>query len=114
MVNFFPTTSPSKNKPRGLFSEFYGNLRYTKLMWIFSKSQVYILIKLTWNFRKQCALNFILCEFAAIQTFQHTYLKEKTAAFPWRRKSEELSYPFGEVDQCKDQSEDILNSILKE
>ena len=90
------------------------NLRYTKLMWIFSKSQVYILIKLTWNFRKQCALNFILCEFAAIQTSQHTYLKEKTAAFPWRRKTEELSYPFGELDQCKDQSKDILNLILKE
>ena len=31
-----------------------------------------------------------------------------------RRKTEEVSYPFGEIDQCKDQLKDILNSILKE
>ena len=31
-----------------------------------------------------------------------------------RRKTEEVSYPFGEMDQYKDQSKDILNSILKE
>ena len=28
-------------------------------------------IKFTQNFRKQCVPNFILCEFAAIQTSQH-------------------------------------------
>ena len=35
-------------------------------------------IKLTRNFRKRCVPNFILREFAAIQTSQHTYLKKKT------------------------------------
>ena len=31
-----------------------------------------------------------------------------------RRKTEEVSYPFGETDQYEDQSKDTLNSILKE
>ena len=31
-----------------------------------------------------------------------------------RRKTEEVSYPLSETDQCKDQLKDILNSILKE
>ena len=32
-----------------------------------------------------------------------------------RKKTEAvISYPLGETDQCKDQSKDILNSILKE
>lgn len=40
-------------------------------------------IKLTLNFRKQCAANFILREFAAIQTSQDTYReRRKKAAFP--------------------------------
>ena len=30
------------------------------------------------NFWKQCVPNFILHKFAAMQTSQHTYLKEKT------------------------------------
>ena len=33
-------------------------------------------IKLTRNFRKQCAPNFILREFATIQASQRTYLKK--------------------------------------
>ena len=66
------------------------------------------------NFPKQRAPNFILCEFAAIQTSQHTYLlKEKTAAFSRRRKTEEVSYPL-KTDQYEDQLKDILNSILRE
>lgn len=31
-----------------------------------------------------------------------------------RRKTEEGSYPLGETDEYEDQSQDILNSILKE
>ena len=31
-----------------------------------------------------------------------------------RRKTEEVGYPLGETDQYKDQSKDILNSILTE
>ena len=42
---------------------------------------------------------------------QRIHKKKKTAAFPWRRKTEE---PLGEMDQYEDQSKDILNSILKE
>ena len=61
-----------------------------------------------------CAELFILREFAAIQTSQHTYLKEKKVAFPWRRKTEEVSYPLGETDQYEDQPKDILNSIPKD
>ena len=37
-------------------------------------------IELTRHFRKQCAPNFIVREFAAIQTSQHTYLKEKNSS----------------------------------
>jgi len=34
---------------------------------------------------------------------------------PWiLEKTEEVSYPLGEMDQYEDQSKDILNSILKE
>ena len=41
-------------------------------------------IKLTRKVRKQCAPTFILREFAAIKTSQHTYLKwgTKKTAFP--------------------------------
>ena len=34
-------------------------------------------MKLTLNFRKQCAANFILREFAAIQTSQHRHRERK-------------------------------------
>ena len=52
-----------------------------------------------------------LCEFAAVQTSQHTHLKEKAAAFPRKRKTED---PLREMDQYEDQLKDILHSILKE
>ena len=38
-------------------------------------------IKRTGNFRKQCAPNFILIEFAVIKTTKHTIQREKTAAY---------------------------------
>ena len=59
-------------------------------------------------FKNNVRLTLYLCKFAAIQTSQHTYLKEKTTAFPWRRKTED---PLVEMDQCEDQSKDILNEL---
>ena len=59
--------------------------------------------KLTRNFRKQCAPNFILREFPAIQTSEHTYLKRITA-FPVIS-----SHPRGNGLIYEDQSKDILN-----
>ena len=53
------------------------NLHYTKLTRNFPIVR-FTYTKLTRNFRKQFAPNFILHEFAAIQTSQHTDLKEKT------------------------------------
>lgn len=78
-------------------------------------------IKLTLNFRKQCAANFILREFAAIQTSRDTYRERRKKQHfqlllshcykDWRS----LCYPLGETDKYKDrQSKDILNSILTE
>ena len=60
------STYPSKN-----FSQILFKIRFTY-------------IKLTLNFRKQCAANFILREFAAIQTSQDTYRE--------RRKKQHFSY----------------------
>ena len=53
------------------------NLHYPKLTWIFQKLGLHT-SKLMQNFWKQCVPNFILHKFAAMQTSQHTYLKEKT------------------------------------
>ena len=49
-------------------------------------------------------MHLILREFAAIQTSQRIYLKEKIA----------FSVILGETDQHEDQSKDILHPILKE
>ena len=56
---------------------------------------------ITRNFQNNVRLTLF---YAAIQTSQPTYLKEKTA-FP---------VILGETDQYEDQSKDILNSILEE
>ena len=80
-------------------------------MWI-------IYIKLTQNFWKQCAPNFISCEFAAIQTslVQGGLEIPIKVTVQWedervreilRRKTEEFSYHLREMDQYEDQ----LNSI---
>ena len=62
--------------------------------------------------------NFILCEFAAIQTSQHKgdlmQWEDERVMEILRRKTEEVSYPLREMDQYEDQSKDILNSILQE
>ena len=76
-------------------------------MWI-------IYIKLMQNFWKQCAPNFIQCEFAAIQTslvqggleipIKVTVQWEDERAMEiLRRKTEEVSYHLREMDQYEDQ-----------
>ena len=47
-------------------------------------------IKLTRNFQIQCAPNFILCEFAVIQTSQHTYIQRKKHKCKWTFQEERL------------------------
>ena len=80
-------------------------------MWI-------IYIKLTQNFWKQCAPNFISCEFAAIQTSLvqggleipikvTVQWEDERAREILRRKTEEFSYHLREMDRYEDQ----LNSI---
>ena len=67
-------------------------------------------IKLTRNFRKQRAPNFILRDNILYISKEQT----ETSMEVSRRKTEEGSYPLGETDEYEDQSQDILNSILKE
>ena len=57
--------------------------------------------------------NFILREFAVIQTSQH---KSDRAVGGWTGHGnfKKEDYPLGEMDQYEDQPKDILNSILKE
>ena len=80
-------------------------------MWI-------IYIKFTQNFWKQCAPNFISCEFAAMQTSLvqggleipikvTVQWEDERAREILRRKTEEFSYHLREMDQYEDQ----LNSI---
>ena len=80
-------------------------------MWI-------IYIKLKQNFWKQCAPNFISCEFAAIQTSLvqggleipikvTVQWEDERARKILRRKTEEFSYHLREMDRYEDQ----LNSI---
>ena len=74
--------------------------------------------QLTQNFWKQCAPNFISCEFAAIQTslVQGSSVIPIKVTVQWederameilRRKTEEAGYHLREMDQYEDQ----LNSI---
>ena len=59
-------------------------------MLVDSAKKMYKVTQINANFPKQCAPNFTLYEFVAIQTSQHTYLlKEKTAASPRRRRKTE-------------------------
>ena len=69
----------------------------------FSKKVRFTYIKLTSNFRKQCAPNLILREFASMQTSQHTHLREKQQHFQ-SLLDHRYHVPLGETDQHKDQS----------
>ena len=83
------------------------NLHYTKLMWIFQMLDLHQLMQ---NFLKQCAPNFISCEFAAIQTslVQGGLVIPIKVTVQWqdewameilRRKTEEVGYHLREMDQ---------------
>ena len=58
------------------------NLRYTNLTRIFQKLGLHHRHHINAKFSKTMCAYFILREFAAIQTSKHTYLEQKTAAFP--------------------------------
>ena len=93
------------------------NLHYTKLSWIFQK----LGLLYTSNSHKLFENNVCLTLFYA-NLLQYKLLNIKVT-MQWederameilRRKTEVVSYPLRETDQYKDQSKDILNSILKE
>ena len=84
-------------------------------MWIFQKLDLHQLIQNCW---KQCAPNFISCEFAAIQTSLvqgglvipikvTVQWKDEWAMEILRRKTEDVGYHLREMDQYEDQ----LNSV---
>ena len=56
----------------------------------------YIKLRRKIIFKNNVHLTLYLREFPAIQTSQHTHLKEKTTAFPWRRMTED---PLVKIDQ---------------
>ena len=69
LINIFGVDIPYYRKLSVHIDE--ENLRYTRLTPIFQKLGLHTspYMKVTRNFRKQFAPNFILCEFAAIQTY---------------------------------------------